>query len=266
MATTLFLPVVFPDYNVGLKDSISFTCGHAVFILVSPGGGATYYGGGRYAATGGGVVASNGQNSIRSARIGNILVGSHKNIDQASLQNSLDNLNSRLYSHKNTGAAFVSVVEISQSEYVAASSSALTHFVDSHCLCGVRFCADGPDSMRDRECGGQGSAGGDRGGSQPSGQARGAGAGGARLGTWWAGAADRCPCGRQSADGLALAAALRRGRRGWPAARQDAQARQAAGRCRDGGPGRRAEPKSFVWTAPAVTILDKLHRLDAATV
>jgi transposase len=27
-----------------------------------------------------------------------------------------------------------------------------------------------------------------------------------------------------------------------------------------------AEPKPFVWTAPAVTILDKLHRLDAATV
>src|SRR5271156_5792884 len=113
--------------------------------------------------------------------------------------------------------------------------SALTHSFDSQWVGNVRFCLDGTDSLRNRERVGSGWVGGDRLGSQPTAKACGARAGGACVCGGRSGAARGGAAWRQPPDGLALATTLRGSGGGGSVARQDAQAREAADRGRDGG-------------------------------
>src|SRR6266849_5284493 len=82
--------------------------------------------------------------------------------------------------------------------------------------------------MCDRQRGGPGTIGSDRGRPQPEAKIRGAGAHRARLGRSGTGSAGCSKHRRQPADGVALATALRRSGGGGSVARQDPQARQAA--------------------------------------
>ena len=87
-------------------------------------------------------------------------------------------------------------------------SRALTHSADSQRHAGIRFCLNGPDSMRTLEYDGQTEIGSDHVGSQPPAQAYRAGADDTRLGRRRSGSAGRTRGRRQPADGVALAAAL----------------------------------------------------------
>src|SRR5918998_204202 len=133
-------------------------------------------------------------------------------------------------------------------------ASALTHSGDSRRGLAMRVYPHVPDRMRDRECLRPGAAGGDSSGPEPAAQADRAGPGGAGLRRPQAGAARRRGGRRQPPHGLALAAALRRGGHGRPAARQDPPARHAPNPARCGRKGGGADLR------PAAASGDALDR------
>ena len=116
---------------------------------------------------------------------------------------------------------------------IATGPSALTHSEDLHWACGLCYASGhGTDGLSLGLGRGSPALGGDPGRSQPAAEACGAGPDHPALGRA-AGRGGGRPAGRdQPAGGLALAAALRRGRRRRAVARQDQEARQAAARPR----------------------------------
>jgi hypothetical protein len=102
--------------------------------------------------------------------------------------------------------------------YGPGGSSALTHSGDSQVPRAMRFWRHGSDSMRDCERFGSTAIGGACWGSAAAAEARGEGADRSGVCRVPAGTADRRGGRGQPTDGLALAAALCRGRRGRAAA------------------------------------------------